>query len=70
MIPRDSNKQFLHFFVYREMTDAGEVEITIFRKMRIPQLNAGQAASGNTPFNFNYTTLESWQYERTIPDAA
>lgn len=70
MIPRDSNKQFLHFFIYREMTDAGEVEITIFRKMRIPQLSEGQAASGNTPFNFNYTTLESWQYETTVPDAA
>lgn len=70
MIPRDSNKQFLHFFIYREMADAGEVEITIFRKMRIPQLSAGQAASGNTPFNFNYTTLETWQYEKTIPTAA
>lgn len=70
MIPRDSNKQFLHFFIYREMTEAGEVEITIFRKMRIPQLNAGQAASGNTPFNFNYTTLESWQYESTVPASA
>lgn len=70
MVPRNSNKQFWHFFVYREMTEAGEVEISIFRKLRIPQLNAGQAASGNTPFNFNYTTLESWQYETTVPDTA
>ena len=70
MLPRDSNKQFMHFFIYREMTEAGEVEITLFRKMRIPQISAGQAATGNTPFNFNYTTLESWQYENTVPASA
>ena len=69
MIPRDSAKTFWHFFVYREMTEEGEVEVTVFRNMRIPQLSAGQPASGNTPFNFNYTTLESWQYESTIPAA-
>jgi hypothetical protein len=70
MLPRDSNKQFMHFFIYREMAEAGEVEITLFRKMRIPQISAGQAATGNTPFNFNYTTLESWQYENTVPASA
>lgn len=66
LVPRDSSKTFWHFFVYREMTEAGEVEIIVFRNLRIPQLTEGQAASGNTPFNFNYTTLESWQYENTI----
>jgi hypothetical protein len=38
--------------------------------MRIPQVTAGQPAEGNVPFNFNYTTLESWQYERIIPTPA
>lgn len=65
MLPR-TRKNFWHFFIYREMTEAGEVEITLFRKMFIPQINAGQPASGSIPFSFNYTTLESWQYEETI----
>lgn len=69
LVPR-SRKDFWHFFTYREMSDAGEVEITLFRRMFIPQINAGQPASGSTPFNFNYTTLESWQYEETIAAAS
>jgi hypothetical protein len=66
LIPRQTDQTYLHFFIYREMTAAGEVEITLFRKLRIPQLSEGQPASGQTPFNFNYTTLESWQYEKTV----
>lgn len=69
LVPKQS-KTFWHFFIYREMTDAADIEITLFRHMRIPQVTEGQAAAGNTPFNFNYTTLESWQYERTIPTPA
>ena len=68
LVPR-TEKVFWHFFIFREMTDEGEIEVTIFRKMRIPQVSEGQPTSGNTPFNFNYTTLETWQYERTIPAA-
>ena len=69
MVPKQ-DKTFWHWFTYREMTDATETEITLFRKMRIPQVTAGQPAEGNVPFNFNYTTLESWQYERIIPTPA
>lgn len=61
-------KDFWHWFKYREMTDAGEVEVTLFRRMFIPQISAGQPTSGSIPFSFNYTTLETWQYEETIAD--
>lgn len=71
LLPKDSGSQnYLHFLKHREMAEAGEVEITVFRKMRITQLNQGHPASGGVPFNFNYTTLEQWQYERTIPAPA
>lgn len=67
LLPKQGNNNYLTFLIHREMSEAGEVEITVFRQMRIPQIAQGHPASGGIPFNFNYTTLESWQYERTIP---
>ena len=69
LIPRQADMTFWHWFTYRQQNESGEVEITLFRKMRIPQLSEGQGSSGAVPFNFNYTALESWQYETTVPAA-
>jgi len=69
LIPRQKNKVFWHLFCYREMKDSGEVEVYRIRKMRISGVTEGQAQSGNTPFNFNYTTLARWNYEKTVAAA-
>lgn len=70
LIPRKKDQTYLHLFCYRKMTDAGEVEVYRIRRMRITGVTEGQAENGNTPFSFNYSTLERWNYERTIPAAA
>lgn len=65
-IARQKNQTFWHWFTYREMTEVGETEITLFRRMRIAQISQGQPASGGVPFNFNYETQETYQYEEVI----
>lgn len=70
LILRKKDQTYLHLFCYREMTDSGEVEVYRIRRMRITGVTEGQAQNGNTPFSFNYNTLQRWNYERTIPAAS
>lgn len=65
-VPRQKDQVFWHFFKYREMREVGEIERTIIRRMRISQFTAGQGASGGVPFNFNYTALKTWRYEKVV----
>ncbi|AEC02034.1 hypothetical protein [Parasphaerochaeta coccoides] len=65
-IPRQKDKTYWHWMARREMSELGEVEITIFRKMRIAQIDSGQPATGGVPFNFNYETQDDWQYEKVV----
>lgn len=65
-IPKQEGVPVWHDMVRREMTEAGEVEITLIRKMMITSVDEGQPASGNIPFNFGYETLESQQFEELV----
>lgn len=65
-VPRQKDQVFWHFLKYREMKEIGEIERTVIRKMRITQFTAGQGTSGGVPFNFNYSTLKTFRYERKV----
>lgn len=65
-IPRQKGKTYWHWFTYHEMSDEGEVEVTLFRKLRISSISAAQPETGTIPFSFNYTMLDHYQYERTV----
>lgn len=65
-VPVKSDKVYWHWFRTREVTLVGEVEKTIIRKMVVTGITESQPTSGYIPFNFNYTTLESYQYEREV----
>lgn len=64
--PRQKDQNFWYWLTYRKMTEVGEVELTVIRKLRISGYSAGKQSSGGVPFNFNYTTLKSWDYQKVI----
>lgn len=65
-IPIKTDKTYWHWFRTREVSAVGEIEKTIIRRMLIDGIVENQPTSGFIPFNFNYTTLESYQYERKV----
>ena len=54
------------FLKIRETDTVGEVEKTIIRRQKISGLTLGSAQSGYFSFNYNYSTLESYEYRREI----
>ena len=65
-VPREEDKTFWHWFTFRETTVAGDIEKTIIREMRISSFDAGQPSSGMIPFNFGYTTLQTFSYSKEV----
>lgn len=65
-VPIKKDKRYLHWFKTRETTASGETETTLIREMLITGFSAGQPTSGSTPFNFNYTTIKSFNYRKVI----
>ena len=49
-----------------ENGERGEVEKTVIRKMAITGFTADSPNSGYVPFNFNYTAMASFNYEREV----
>lgn len=66
LVPINKNKTYWHWFKTREENASGEVETTLIRKIIISGFSAGQPSSGATPFNFSYTTLESYNYSKEV----
>lgn len=62
--------RWIHLFVYREMTDSGEIQISKVRKIVISGIDEGQpsmtGSGAMVPFNYSYTVLKSWVYEEHI----
>ena len=54
------------FLIIRETDTVGEIEKTIIRKQKISGLTLGSSQSGYFSFNYNYSTLESYEYRRKI----
>ena len=54
------------FLKVRETDTVGEVEKTIIRRQKISGLTLGSSQSGYFSFNYNYTTLESYEYRREV----
>ena len=54
------------FLIVRETDTVGEIEKTIIRKQKISGLTLGSSQSGYFSFNYNYSTLESYEYRREI----
>lgn len=65
-VPVNTKKDYWHWFKTREEKASGEVETTLIRKIIINGFSAGQPTSGATPFNFSYTTLESFNYTKEV----
>lgn len=65
-IPYTQDNQFWHFLVTRVTNTVGEVEKTVIRKMAITGFTADSPSSGYVPFNFNYTAMASFNYEREV----
>ena len=65
-VPRSKDKTMWHFFITRVTDVVGETERTLIRKMYIDGFTADAPTSGGVPFNFNYTTLASFSYEREV----
>ena len=65
-VPRTEDNQFWHFLVVRETNTVGDVERTLIRKMAITGFTADHPQSGYVPFNFNYTTCDSYDYSREV----
>lgn len=62
--PKD--KTLWTFLLLRETDTVGEIEKTIIRKQKISGLILGSSQSGYFSFNYNYTTLESYEYRREV----
>lgn len=62
--PKD--KTLWTFLIVRETDTVGEVEKTIIRKQKISGLTLGSSQSGYFSFNYNYSTLESYEYRREV----
>ena len=54
------------FLIVRETDTVGEIEKTIIRKQKISGLTLGSSQSGYFSFNYNYSTLESYEYRREV----
>lgn len=65
-IDKKKDQEIIHLFCYKEQKDAGDVQVYRIRRMRVSGLSEGQPSNGATPFNYNYETLESWNYEETV----
>lgn len=65
MRPQSNSEPMWHFMITKN-ADPGDVLITKIRLMRISGYSAGLPSSGAVPFNFNYTTLKSFSYNREI----
>lgn len=65
-----TKNRWVHLFVYRKMTDSGEIQVSKIRRMMISGIDEGQpsmtGAGAMVPFNFSYTVLKSWVYEEHI----
>ena len=65
-IPKRKDKVLWHFFIIRETSEVGEIETTLIRRMYIDNFSADAPSSGGVPFNFNYTSLASYSYEKEV----
>lgn len=65
-IPQQNGDPLYFWHTRREMSEIGEKEITIYRKIMVTSFEAGQPASGNVPFNFGYETMWRQQREEVI----
>lgn len=65
-LPIKSDKTFWHFLITRRTDVVGETEVTIIRKMLINGIHSDVPSSGGVPFNYDYTTLAAFRYEREV----
>lgn len=54
------------FLKIRETDTVGEIEKTIIRRQKISGLTLGSSQNGYFSFNYNYSTLESYEYRRKV----